>query len=176
LNEVFNQATSVVLNDFTGLDVEKISQLRKLCREAGIEYLGVKNAVSKRGIKGTQAEELEGQFGGPTALAIGRDSENVSAKILADFAEEHEGPKFKAAVVSGKVIDASAVLALSKIPPREELLSQLLGGIQAPANGLVTVLQGTLRNLLYGLNAIIEKKQAEGDTGTSSQESEQPQG
>lgn len=168
--KLFEDAQSVVLNDFTGLDVEKLSQLRKLCREAGIEYVVVKNTLAKRSIKGTPAEELEAQFEGPTALAVGRDSENVSARILADFAKEHEAPKFKAAIVSGKVIDATAVLALAKIPSREELLSTLLAGIKSPGDGLVSVLQGTLRNFLYAMNAIIEKKQSEGEGGESPQE------
>ena len=112
VTKLFEDAKSVVLNDFTGLDVEKLSQLRKLCREAGIEYFVVKNTLAKRGIKGTQAEELESQFEGPTALAVGRDSENVSAKILAAFAKEHEAPKFKAAIVSGNLLDAAGVLEL----------------------------------------------------------------
>ena len=64
VTKLFEDAKSVVLNDFTGLDVEKLSQLRKLCREAGIEYFVVKNTLAKRGIKGTQAEELESQFEG----------------------------------------------------------------------------------------------------------------
>ena len=92
LAEVFNEAKSVVLNDFTGLDVEKISELRKLCRENGVEYRVVKNTLAKRSLKGTQAEELEAHFVGPTALAIGRDSENVSAKIISANGDSFSTP------------------------------------------------------------------------------------
>jgi large subunit ribosomal protein L10 len=166
LKEVFDAARSVVLNDFTGLNVEKLSELRKLCRESGIEYRVVKNTLARRGVKGTSAEELESQFEGPTALAIGRDSENVAAKIIAKFAEEYEAPKFKAGIVEGKVIDATGLLVLSKLPSKEELLSTLLASIKSPGNNLASVLQGTLRNLLYALNAIIEKKQSEGGDTT----------
>lgn len=162
ITEVFNESRSVVLNDFTGLDVEKLSELRRLCREAGIEYRVVKNTLAKLGIKGTQGEELDAHFEGPTALAIGRESENVSARILADFAKEHEAPKFKAGIVEGNVVDATALLALSKLPSKQELLSQVLASVKAPGNNLVSVLQGTLRNLLYAVNAIIDKKQVEG--------------
>jgi large subunit ribosomal protein L10 len=162
LKEVFGSARSVVLNDFTGLNVAKLSELRKLCRENGIEYRVVKNTLAKRGVEGTPAEELESQFEGPTALAIGRDSENVSARIIAKFAEEHEAPKFKAGIVEGNVVDATGLLALSKLPSKEELLSTLLASMKSPGNNLASVLQGTLRNLLYALNAIIEKKQSEG--------------
>jgi len=161
LSEIFNNARCVVLNDFTGLNVEKISELRRLCEKAGVEFRVVKNTLAKRSIKGTPAEDLEQYFDGPTALAISRESENISAKILVKFAEEHELPRLKAGVVEGKVIDATHVLALAKLPSKEELMSKLLGGIMSPGNRLVSVLQGSLRNLLYALNAIVEKKQAE---------------
>jgi len=162
LNAVFNDARSVVLNDFTGLDVAKLSELRKKCREAGVEYIVIKNTLAKRGIADTVAADLAEHFEGPTALAIGRETENVAAKVLADFAKEHEAPRLKAAIVEGNVIDATGVITLAKLPSREELLSQLLAGLQGPGNALVGVLQGTLRNFLYAVNAIIEKKQAEG--------------
>ncbi len=161
LATIFKEARSVVLNDFTGLNVEKISELRRLCRESGVEFRVVKNTIALRSIKGTPAEELGEYFDGPTALAISRESENLSAKVLVKFAEEYEAPKLKGGVVEGKVIDATGVLALAKLPSKKEMLSKLLGGMQAPGNRLVSVLQGSLRNLLYALNAVIEKKQSE---------------
>jgi large subunit ribosomal protein L10 len=161
LSEIFSKARSVVLNDFTGLNVEKISELRRLCGENDVEFRVVKNTLAKRSIKGTPAEDLEQYFDGPTALAISRESENLSAKVLVKFADEYELPRLKAGIVEGKIIDATAVLALAKLPSKEELLSKLLGGIKTPGNRLVSVLQGSLRNLLYALNAIVEKKQSE---------------
>jgi large subunit ribosomal protein L10 len=168
---LMSEARCIVLNDFTGLDVEKISALRKLFREAGLEYRVVKNTLAKRSIKGTPAEELDAFFEGPTAIAVSRDSENLPAKIIAKFAEEYEAPKFKAGIVEGNVIDVTGLIALAKLPPREELLAKLLGTLQGPGNALASVLQGTLRNLLYAMNAIIDKKQSEGGSGASPQES-----
>ena len=80
-------------------------------------------------------------------------------KVLAKFAEEHDAPKFKAGLVDGQLIDATTVLALSKLPSKDELLSQVLAGIQAPGNGLVSVLQGTLRNFMNVLNQIKDKSE-----------------
>jgi len=173
LAEIFSNARAVVLNDFTGLNVERISELRRLCEKNGVEFRVVKNTLAKRSIKGTPAEELEQYFDGPTALAISRESENLSAKILVKFAEEYMLPRLKAGIVEGKVIDAANVLALAKLPSKEELMSMLLGGIMSPGNRLVSVLQGSLRNLLYALNAIVEKKQPEpGSAGTHDVQSE----
>lgn len=156
--ESLKDARSVILNDFTGLDVEKISQLRKLCRENNVEFRVVKNTLAIRGVKDTPAEGLTKYFEGPTAIAVSREDENTAAKILAKFAEEHEAPKFKAGFVDGNVIDATAVLALSKLPSKEELLSKMLAGIMSPATGLVGVLQGPLRNLVSVLGQIKEAK------------------
>jgi large subunit ribosomal protein L10 len=159
ISEVFEKARSVVLNDFTGLDVEKISQLRRLCRENNVEYRVVKNTLAKRAVKDTDAAALDGYLDGPTALAISQTSENEAAKVLADFADENELPKVKAGFVDGNVIDATAVLALSKLPSKNEMLSQVLAGIKSPAGGLVAVMQGPLRNLLNVLNQIKEQKE-----------------
>jgi large subunit ribosomal protein L10 len=157
--ESFKDARSVVLNDFTGLDVEKISELRKLCREANVEFRVVKNTLAKLGVKKTEAAALDEYFEGPTAIAISRGSENTGAKILAKFAEVHEAPKFKAGFVDGNVIDATAVLALSKLPSKDELLSMVLAGLQSPANGLLAVMQGPLRSLIGVLNQIKDQKE-----------------
>lgn len=166
LSRVFKEAKSVVLNDFTGLNVGKISQLRRLCREQGVDYVVVKNTLAKRSVQGTELEGLSEFMEGPTALAVSRESENIPAKILAEFAKENEAPKFKAALVAGQILAPSEVAALAKLPTREEMISQLLGGIKAPANQLASVLQGTLRKLLYALNAIIDR----GGAGSNPQE------
>lgn len=172
LAQLFAEAKSIVLNDFTGLDVEKISELRKLCRENKVEYRVIKNTLALRSLPGTQGEGLEEFFEGPTALAVSRDSENLSAKVLAKFAEEYEAPKLKAAVVEGNIIDATEVLALAKLPSKNELLSTILGALKSPGNNLVSVLQGTVRNLLYVVNAIIEKKQSEPGGGEAAETGE----
>ncbi|MBI4721226.1 MAG: 50S ribosomal protein L10 [Chitinivibrionia bacterium] len=157
LSTVFQGARSVVLNDFTGLNVEKLSALRKLCREHRVDYRVVKNTLAKRGAQGTPVEELARYFDGPTAIAASMESENIPAKILAQFAGENEAPRFKAALVEGRLLDERQIIELAKLPNKEVLLSMALAGIKAPANNLVGVLQGTLRKLLYAMNAIVEK-------------------
>lgn len=155
--ELIKDARSVVLSDFTGLDVAKISELRKLCRESNVEFHVVKNTLAKRGVEATDAGDLAPYFEGPTAVAVSRDSENIPAKVIAKFAEEHSAPVFKAGFVDGAVMNAENVTALAKLPSKEEMVSQLLAGIQGPGNNLVGVLQGPLRNLLSVLNQISEK-------------------
>ena len=159
LTVLFRDAQSIVLNDFTGLNVEKISRLRKLCRDSGVEYRVIKNTLAKRSVKDTPAEVLEQYFEGPTAIAVTMEGDaNLSAKVLAKFSQENEAPRFKAGLIEGNVIDATGMLALAKLPSREELLSKVMASIKSPATNLVFVLQGTVRNLVYVLDAIKSKK------------------
>jgi large subunit ribosomal protein L10 len=153
-----NAARSIVLSDLTGLDVAKVTELRRRCREAGVELKVVKNTLARRGVEKTAAKALAPYFEGPTAIAISRETENMPAKVLAKFASEHELPKFKAGFVDGAVLDAKGVLALSKLPTKGELVSQLLGGIQGPARNLLSVMQGPARNLASVLKQISEKQ------------------
>jgi large subunit ribosomal protein L10 len=151
-------ARSIVLADITGLNVAKVTELRRRCRAEGVELKVVKNTLAKRGIEKTAAKGLEGYFEGPTAIAISRESENGAAKVLAAFAKEHELPKLKAGFVDGSVIDARGVIALSKIPSKGELVSQLMGNIQGPARNLLSVIQGPARNLASVLKQVSEKQ------------------
>ena len=153
-----NAARSIVLSDLTGLNVAKITELRRRCREAGVEIRVVKNTLAKRGVENTVAKDLAPYFEGPTAIAISRETENMAAKVLAKFASEHELPKLKAGFVDGNVIDAKGVLALSKLPAKDELVSQLLGAIEGPARNLLSVIQGPARNLASVLKQVSEKQ------------------
>jgi large subunit ribosomal protein L10 len=159
VEEALKGARSIVLSDMTGLDVAKVTELRRRCRKEGVELKVVKNTLARRGIRNTPAAGLEKYFEGPTAIAVSREAENVAAKVIVKFAEEHEQlPKVKAGFVDGSVIDVKGVQALAKMPGKLELMSQLLGGIQGPARNLLSVMQGPARNLASVLKQISEKQ------------------
>jgi len=154
-----NSARSVVLSDITGLNVAKVTELRRRCREQGVDLKVVKNTLARRGVEKTAAKGLAQYFDGPTAIAISRETENAAAKVLAKFASEHEQlPKLKAGFVDGTVVDARGVIALSKLPGKGELVSQLMGAIQGPARNLLAVIQGPGRNLASVLKQVSEKQ------------------
>ena len=105
-------------------------------------------------------ESLNSHLEGPTALAYSAEDAVAPAKILKAFVKETktEALTVKAGLVDGQVIDASAVNALADLPSREELIAKLLGSMQAPMSGLVNVLQGNIRNVVYALEAVCAKK------------------
>lgn len=153
-------AKSIVLNDFTGLDVADISELRRMCRENDITYTVVKNTLAKRTFHAIGLDEIEPLLEGPTAIALSREDEVAPAKVLDMFARDYELPRFKGAYVAGRLLDEEATKRLASLPSKEVLLAQVVGTLQAPMRGLVNCLGASLRDLVQVLKAISEQKEA----------------
>lgn len=158
--EKLKQSQGVVLVDYRGLNVKAMTELRAKLREAGVELKVVKNTLTSRAAQAIELEGLDPYLEGPTAAAFGFDDPVAAAKVLSDFAKSHEALQLKAGVLNGKVIDADEVAALAKLPSREQLVSQVLRGLQSPIAGLVNVLNGPIRNLAYVLEAIRKEKES----------------
>jgi large subunit ribosomal protein L10 len=151
---------SVVLVDYQGMDVARSTQLRARSREAGVDFVVAKNTLTKRAADEAGVEGLEEYLVGPTALAFSEDPV-ASAKLMAEFADGVETFELKGGLLEGgRVLDESGVVALSKLPPREVLLAQVVGGISSPLTGLVTVLNNTIQGLVVALGQIAEQKQS----------------
>lgn len=134
-------ATTVVLVDYRGLNVEQDTRLRKSLREAGCEYKVYKNTLMKRAFEGTVCDQLDGLLDGPSAIAISKDDATAPIRILNNMAKEAPVLEFKGAVVEGNFYDADGVKALASIPSREELISKLLGSLQSPITNLARVIK-----------------------------------
>src|SRR5512133_2956201 len=106
------KARTAILAEPRGLDVATVTELRKKCREAQVEYKIVKNTLAQRAAKGTPVEALVDKCVGPTALVMSYGDVVAPAKILVDFAKDRESFKIRTAVVEGQVVDAKGVVAL----------------------------------------------------------------
>jgi large subunit ribosomal protein L10 len=149
---------SVVLVDYQGINVAQSTQLRARSREAGVEFLVAKNTLAQRAAEAAGAEGISRFLVGPTALAFSEDPV-AGAKLMTEFSDEVESFEVKGGLLDGgRVMGAEEVVALSRLPGREQLLAQLLGAIQAPLAGLVTVLNAPLRNLAVVLSQVAEQK------------------
>lgn len=155
-----SEAKSAVFADFRGMKVAGANELRRKGREEGVNIVVAKKtlmklAFDKAGYEGVDPQGLEGSI----ALMLGMEDEVAPAKLAADYAKDHEEElKIVAGVLEHKLVDDKAVIALSKLPSREELLAKAVGSIAAPMSGMVNVLQGNLRNLVYALSAIRDAK------------------
>lgn len=155
------RCTVAIATDYRGITAKDMVQLRKQLHLQGVEYKVVKNtlahfAAEKAGIKG-----LDQFLVGPMAIALGYDDVVKPAKILVDATKTPGSVlKIKGGVMGDKVLTAADVASLASIPPKEVLLSQLLGRLQAPIYSLHFVLSSPLRGLVTVLQA--RSKQLEG--------------
>lgn len=160
MKEKLQSAQGAVFVGFSGLSVADVTKLRRKFREGGVEYKVVKNTLTRIAADELGFNDLDAVLEGPTAIAYSAEDTVAPAKILKDFIKETktEALTVKAGIADGQVIDAAAVEALASLPSREELLAKLVGSMQAPISGLVNVLQGNIRNMVYVLDAVRAKK------------------
>lgn len=160
LAEQLKEANVGVLVSYSGITVEKDTKLRKQLRESGCTYKVVKNSILSRAFKEVGIDGLDDSFNGTTAIAIAKDDYVSAPKILSESAKELETFSVKAGFIDGVVVDTAAITALAKLPPKEVLVAQALGGLNAPIQGFANVLSGTIRGLAIALNAIAQQKES----------------
>jgi len=151
----------VVLVDYQGMNVAQSTRLRARSRESGVEFVVAKNTLARRAADAVGVESLSELLKGPTAMAFSEDPV-AGAKLMVEFSDEVESFEVKGGLLdSSRVVDAAGVIALSRLPGREQLIAQVIGGVQSPIAGLVSVLNGTIQNLAVVLNAVAEQKGAQ---------------
>ena len=162
LKEKLTGAKGAVLVNYRGLTVAQDTKLRRQLREAGVDYRVVKNTMTRIAAQEAGLEGLDAYLEGPTAMAISTTDPVAPAKIITDFVKEHKLQvlEVKAGLVEGNVIDENGVKALASLPSREVLIAKMLGSMQSPITGLVNVLQGSIRNLVYALDAVRQQKES----------------
>lgn len=158
LSEKLNSAQSLYYTDFTGLNVKRMTDLRRRLKKAGVEYVVIKNTLALRAVNesGLVADTLKG----PTGLVVAKDPVSA-AKVLTDFAKENEDkPTVKGGLLSGKRIDNAQLKRLASLPSREQMLADLGAGMQSPMAAFVGALNGLLYMFAGALEAL--KTQREG--------------
>ena len=159
LVEALNGATTGVLVDYRGLNVEEDTKLRNDLRAAGVKYFVVKNTLLRLAANQVGLEELDGILHGPTALAISEDP-IAPAKILFDFAKGNDKVEIKTGFMDGKVMSMDELTALAKTPSKESLIASIMGSLNAPVSNLVRLLD-TIAQGGVEIADLIAKKQGE---------------
>ena len=159
LTDSFSSSKLAVLTDYRGLDVPSISELRASLRDANITYSVAKNTLIKIALKNADKPlENDDMLAGPVGIAFGSD-EVEPARIVYEFSKKNDSLQILGAIdETGRVLGSEEVIALAKLPTREQLLAQAVGTIAAPLSGFVRVLNGNLSGLVYALKAVQEKK------------------
>jgi large subunit ribosomal protein L10 len=155
LADKLRNANAFYLTDFTGLNVKRITVLRARLRAAGVEYLVVKNTLAERALADLDLPGIAEHFRGPTALVIGQTDPVTPAKLISDFAKENDNrPAIKAGIVDRRALTAEEVGRLAQLPPREQLLAQLAGALEAPIAQLAYALEAKLQEMVGLLEAL----------------------
>ena len=158
LRDKLKNSSSLYYTDFTGLNVKRMTELRRRLKRAGIDYVVIKNTLALRAVNesGLLGEKMKG----PTGLVVGKDPV-TAARLLTEFAKENEDkPGMKGGMLSGKAINNAQLKRMASLPSREQMLADLAAGMQSPMAALVGAFSGVFYMFAGALDAL--KSQREG--------------
>ncbi len=157
--DVAAKALSAVAADYRGISVSDMTKLRATARTNGVYLRVVRNTLARRAVTGTDFECMQDGLVGPLVLAFSIDDPGASARLLKDFAKECNALEVKMLSVSGKVLPATDIDVLAKLPTYEQAISQLMSVMQAPISKFVRILAAPHTKLVRTVAAIRDQKQ-----------------
>ncbi|MBX9603953.1 MAG: 50S ribosomal protein L10 [Bryobacteraceae bacterium] len=147
LKDMLAKTPAMFVTGFEKMTVAQDFELRRTIKGAGGNYQVVKNTLAEKASDGTEAARLLSGLKGMTSLAWTTEDPVALAKALTKYAKDHPSLTFRAGMVQGRVIDIAAINELASLPSKEEIYAKLLWLINAPAQRLVTAVNGVGRNL-----------------------------
>jgi large subunit ribosomal protein L10 len=155
-----DQSEAIFAVDYRGISVAQVAELRARLRQSDATFKVVKNSLTERAADQVGADTLKGFLSGPTALTFVRGDAATAAKAVADYARATQLLPFKGGLMDGAALDVEQIRALSRLPSREALYSQLVGVVASPVNGLVRTLNALVSGLAVALAQVHDKKQS----------------
>lgn len=162
LRDKLEKAQSVVLADFTGLDAQKINELRREFRNNDSELLVIKNTLGILAARESGMADLEQYLEGPTAWAMAHKDPTAPARVLKEFRKLHKLPRVKGGFIDGIVISPDQVRKVADIPPKPVLVAQILGLIQSSTQGIGGVLRAVMTSVVVAVDEIKKQKETGG--------------
>lgn len=160
LRSQFDRASFSIVAEYKGLSTAQLTELRSKLREVGGQFRVVKNTLARRAVADHVMAPLTEHFKGAVGVVFAFGDAAGAAKVVKEFAKSSGKFSVSAGVIEAEVLDVSGVNQIADLPSREELLAKLVGSINAPVSGLVNVLSGSTRALVYALAAVADKKAA----------------
>lgn len=158
LKDKLSSAQSLYYTDFTGLNVKRMTELRRRLKRAGVDYVVIKNTLALRAVN--ESGLVGSKMSGPTGLVVGKDPV-AAARVLTEFAKEFEDkPVMKGGMLQGRAIDNAQLKRMASLPSREQMLADLAAGMQSPMAAFVGALNGLFYMFAGALDAL--KTQREG--------------
>ncbi len=163
LKTIVDETKGALLTDYRGLTVAEVTTLRRKLRPMNAEYHVVKNTLFKKAASEEMTSLLENLLTGPTAIVFAKEDVVAPTKALIDFLRDLKKPeiKLKGGWIEGKIYDVPQLTAISKLPPKEQIVAQLIGSLNAPASNLVGTLNNILGDFVRTIQAVADKKSGE---------------
>jgi large subunit ribosomal protein L10 len=158
------EASASIVSEYRGLSVAELAELRTALSAVGGDYKIFKNTLVRRAIDGGDYQPLSEYLSGPSALTFVQGDVSAVAKALRDFSRANPHLVIKGGLADGSLLTAADLAALAELPPRDVLLARLAGALAAPMQQMAGLLQALPRNLAYGISALIEQREAGGET------------
>jgi large subunit ribosomal protein L10 len=167
-------ATAQIVSEYRGLSVSELGELRVALEGVGADYRIFKNTLVRLAIDGGEYQPLSEYLSGPTALTFVDGDISAVAKALRDFSRANPLLVIKGGLADGSLLSSSDLAALADLPSREVLLARLAGALAAPMQQMAGLLQALPRNLAYGMQALIEQREAGGEQLPAAETDEAP--
>ena len=158
------EATASIVSEYRGLTMAELAELRESLAAAGGDYRIFKNTLVRLAIDGGEYQPLSEYLSGPSALTFVQGDISAVAKALRDFSRANPLLVIKGGLADGSLLSSGDLAALADLPPREVLLARLAGALAAPMQQMAGLLQALPRNMAYGISALIEQREAGGET------------
>jgi large subunit ribosomal protein L10 len=159
MRERLSRSNAAFIAEYKGIKAGEMNEMRRSLRESSVELKIVRNTLAERAVKDTNFASLAGSFAGAVAIAFSYKDAALAAKALVQFAKEQPNLRLRLAAAGGRVLTVDEIKMLAEMPPREVLLGKLVGLLKAPSAGLVGVLSGVPRKLVYALSALQKTRQ-----------------
>ena len=161
VNEIAATALSAVVADYRGLTVAQMTEMRVKAREMGVYLRVVRNTLAKRAMQGTEYECLDGAFIGPTLVAFSQEDPGSAARLLQDYAKQHDALEVRALAIGGELLTVDQLDRVAKLPTMDQARAMVLAVLQAPVVKLARTLNEVPGKLARTVAAIRDQKQAE---------------
>jgi len=162
LQDLFTKSQVLIFTDYRGMSVAEITNLRRQLRDKGVEYHVSKNTLTSLAADHAGMESMKTLLDGPTAIAFVGDDIPGAAKVLGDFARTSRVMQIRGGLVGGSVLNPEQVGDLTKILPREQYIAKVLGSMQSPISGMMSVLTGVMRGFVNVLQARADQMKEQG--------------
>ena len=159
VNQAARSALAAVLANYHGVAVGELTELRKTARENKVYLRVVRNTLLKKAVADTEFECIQEALVGPTILAFSEEDPGAAARVLKDFAKGNDAFEIKALAIGGKLLDASQIDVLAKLPTYDQAMSILMSVMLAPITKLVRTLNEVPSKVTRGVAAVRDQKQ-----------------